>query len=360
MRLRTGSNGSSRTSCRPSSNAGPVRPRSCAASTIAASTGSPTGLSCPSSSIRRAVDARTAAVSSSRSSRPLAGSGVGEPKPVLGQRARLVRGDDGRAPERLDRSESANDRPPRGHLTRAQRQGDRDRRGQSLRDCGDGDRDSDQERLLERGAASEHRAAESERHDDSESDHQPCERADTALQGRERRLRLLRQARDLAQLRGRARCRDDPAATAARHRRARVGHRRAFCQRGFEAAPRRPPCRPAPTRRSGSTRRRRGLPHRRAVRPPAPARLLEARRDRRARAARRRPRALARPGRRSRAPRGPRGARAPRSRRGPPGRTREPHSAGRWRRSRPPRCARRSRNETTVAPIRSPTSGSAN
>ena len=77
------------------------------------------------------------------------GRRAGQAKPILGERARLVGGDDRRAPERLDRGQPANDRTPRGHLASAQREGDGDRRRQTLRHRGDSHGNPNEECLFE-------------------------------------------------------------------------------------------------------------------------------------------------------------------------------------------------------------------
>ena len=70
-----------------------------------------------------------------------------------GQRAGLVGRDDRRAPERLDRRQVADDRPPARHPLYADRERDRDDGGQALGHGGHGEADARQRRVGEREAA---------------------------------------------------------------------------------------------------------------------------------------------------------------------------------------------------------------
>ena len=153
---------------------------------------------------------------------------------VLGQRPGLVGADDGRAAERLDRRQLADDRAPFRHARDADRQGHRHRRRQPLGNRADRERDRRHEHVDHRFAAGD---ADDEGEDGQRQDrHQQAlrEGADLARQRRRHVRRLGDQLRDATGLGLVAGGDDDAGAGAGDDQRSRVGHVLAVGEQGID------------------------------------------------------------------------------------------------------------------------------
>jgi hypothetical protein len=124
---------------------------------------------------------------------------------VLGQRAGLVRADDGGRSERLDGRQALDDRAAGRHPLDAEREHQREDRGQALGHRRDRQRHPDQQhvdqirRLVDVGGQQDRGDDHDRDHDHDEAEHPP-EMLDLALQGRLLGLGPAQQARDAAHL----------------------------------------------------------------------------------------------------------------------------------------------------------------
>ena len=169
---------------------------------------------------------------------------------VAGQRARLVRGDDGGAAERLDRRQVADDRPPARHALDADGKRDGHDRGQALGHGRDRQADAGQGRVGQpRSRGPPPRPASATAATPIAIVIARPTRSSSRVSGVASMLGLVQQGGDAAQLGRRAGGdRDDRGPSRRRRpfrRRARCGARRAAQPR----APVRRACPPAPTRR---------------------------------------------------------------------------------------------------------------
>jgi hypothetical protein len=137
-----------------------------------------------------------------------------------GESPGLVRADDCRATQRLDRREPPHDGVAGRHALDAERQRDRHHRGKSLRDRGDRERDPVQEDL-EPGHAVQDAEQGNERHDREAEAHQaPADAGELPLQRRLALARARQEVGDAPHLRPHARGHDLGHAAAGRDRRA--------------------------------------------------------------------------------------------------------------------------------------------
>ena len=129
--------------------------------------------------------------------------------PILGQRAGLVRADDGRGTERLDRGKPADESSTSCERRHADREREGDRRQEPLGDVGDDEPDREDERLVERQTGDEPgEGQERKAGDDGHERDQPRDPSHLELERARLGPTALRHRRDTPDLRPHAR-RDD-------------------------------------------------------------------------------------------------------------------------------------------------------
>ncbi len=153
---------------------------------------------------------------------------------VLGERARLVRADDGGASEGLDRGEVSDDRVVAGHAVHPDRKGDRDRGREAFGDRADRQRDRGVDHLVPGFTASDPDHEGDGREPEDRERQDPAELGDLAGEGCFDTGGRADQPVDLAHFRFRARAGRDALSSTGDDQRSRVGHVVAIGQRGFD------------------------------------------------------------------------------------------------------------------------------
>ena len=143
-------------------------------------------------------------------------------EPILGQRAGLVGGHDGRAPERLHRREVPDDRLPTSHPLNADGERDRDDRRQPLGHGGDGQADAGEGSVREGEASHRGRQAEQDGGDPDRERDRASDAIELAGQRRLQHVDLLEQRGDAPELGRGARGDGDSLPRAGRDQRAGV------------------------------------------------------------------------------------------------------------------------------------------
>jgi hypothetical protein len=151
---------------------------------------------------------------------------------VLGERAGLVREDDGRRPQGLDGGELLDERIPPGHPPHPSGQGDGRNNRKPFRNRGDRQRNGDLDREEHLATRGNHDPGYDDADRKGETHQAPCEAIETLFERRGLGLGLVDQRRDLAKLRRHPRRYDDGLARPSRDRRSLEEHGAALRQTG--------------------------------------------------------------------------------------------------------------------------------
>ena len=151
--------------------------------------------------------------------------------PVLRQRARLVRADDGDRTERFHCRQFADERVALEHALGPKRQRKRDDRRETLRNHGDGHADGREQHIPQRLATGNADAKHEQRDDDAPYGEPLAHGLEPLLQRRRLDANRLDERRDLAQLGFHAGGDDDAPAPPVRDQRAHIGHVHAVTDR---------------------------------------------------------------------------------------------------------------------------------